>query len=147
MAWRPTSSCFSRLHFVSRKSRVRVSSIWALLHTKGVENEGTWRDSAKGHHSRHPADSHGSAVNRFLTPSCVLIFRTAHVNRLMTPDDCAIFSDNEMLYTLNSKSIYHHQSKQQKQNNLKNRQKTWINIPPTHMWQTSTWKRFRITNI
>lgn len=50
------------------------------------------------------ADSYGSAVNLFLTPTRVLIFRTAYVHRtLLHPDDSDIFSDNEMLYILNSK--------------------------------------------
>lgn len=38
------------------------------------------------------ADSYGSAVNLFLTPTRVLIFRTAYVHRtLLHPDDSDIF--------------------------------------------------------
>lgn len=119
----PHNPAFSRLHCVSRKSRlhVRVQDLSLAAHKRScVKNEGKGGGApGKAGHSRHQASSHGAAGHLFPALCHVLIFSPARVNTPLRPH-----FPNEMLYILNGKSISHHQSKQQQQNNFKNRQRT-----------------------
>lgn len=146
----PHVPAFSRLHCVSRKSRVRVSRIWALLHTNSAvwrmrdHGETLWRVIIQG-------------IGRFIWLCCEPFpdpYPCSYLQDSLCPQNSSsswwfwhFFQTMRCFTFWTAKSIYRHQSKQQKQNNLKNRQKTWINIPPTHAWQRSTWKGFGITNI
>lgn len=134
---------------VSQENRGYTLSagIWPFLYTK----EAVWRTReslCEEQVIQGTVSIHMALSETFPDPNHVLFFSTACVNRPcpLPPGNWYVFPREQDTSNVQQQKRSSHQSKQQKQNNFKNRQKTWINIPPTCAWQTRTWKVSTVTN-